>query len=75
LDIAPFGLVAALSRAVSAAFGAVPVAGSEGIAGGVLKASAGGALETGGETVVCGGGAGLSPQAKSAAAAVIAIIR
>jgi hypothetical protein len=66
-------LVAAASLAVSVGF--VPVAGGVGIAGGVLAAGGGGALETGGETLVCGSGDGLSPQETSATAVAIAISR
>ena len=71
----PFGLVAALSLAVSAGFVPVAVGGGVGIAGGVLVAGGDGALETGGETLVCGGGDTLSLQATSAAAVAIAISR
>jgi hypothetical protein len=74
LDIFSPGLVAALSLAVSAGF--VPVCGGVGIAGDVLAGASAGVLETGGTTLACGGGDdGLSPQATSAAAAVIAISR
>jgi hypothetical protein len=75
LDIFSRGLVAALSRAVSADFAPAPIDGSVDGAGGVLAAGDGGALETGGETLVCGDDDGLSLQATSAAAAVIAISR
>jgi hypothetical protein len=67
LDMAPFGLVAAVSLAVSAGFVPVAVGGGVGIAGE--------APETGGEGLVFGGGDGLSPQAMSAAAVTIAISR
>jgi len=43
--------------------------------GDVPAAGGGGSLEAGGETLVCGGDDGLSLQATSAAAAVIAISR
>ena len=75
LDIGAFGLVVALSLAVSAGFVPVAIDGGVDIAGGVPVAGGGGALETGGETLVCGGGDGLSPQATSAVAAAIAISR
>ena len=75
LDIFSCGLVAALSRAVSAEFAPAPIDGSVDSAGGVPAAGGGGALEAGGETLVCGGDDGLSLQATSAAAAVIAISR
>lgn len=75
LDIFSCGLVAALSRAVSAGFAPAPIDGSVDSAGGVPAAGGGGALEAGGETLVCGGDDGLSLQATSAAAAVIVISR
>ena len=75
LDIFSCGLVAALSRAVSAGFAPAPIDDSVDSGAGVAAAGGGGALEAGGETVVCGGDDGLSLQATSAAAAVIAISR
>lgn len=74
-DIGPFGLVAALSLAVSARFAPVAIDGDVDVAGGVPASGGGIALETGGETLVCGGGDSLSPQATSAAAAAIVISR
>jgi len=75
LDIFSCGLVAALSRAVSAGSAAAPIDGSVDSAGGVPAAGSGEALEAGGETLVCGDDDGLSLQATSTAAAVIVISR
>lgn len=72
LDIVPFGLVAALSLAVSARF--VAAGCGAGVAAGMLVTGGVGLLdETGGEPLVWGGGDCLSPQATSIAAAAIVI--
>ena len=75
LDIFYCVLVVALSRAVSADFAPTPIDGSVDTGGGVPVAAGGEALEAGGETLACGGDDGLSLQAASAAAEVIAISR
>ena len=75
LDILSCGLVAALSRAVSAGFAPAPIDGSVDSEGGVPAAGGGGTLEAGGDTLVCGCDDGLSLQATSAAATAMTVSR